>query len=99
MQAEWKAFMTTFDRIAQLLRSNFEIPDGNLTPESPLASLDIDSLGMIEILFAVEDQFGLKIPRDDRAVMAGLSTVQDLVNYVDNQVALQGRESSEPPAP
>lgn len=36
-----------------------------ITPDSPLRELGLDSMQAIELLFAVEDAFGVTLPDDD----------------------------------
>ncbi|MFG2147047.1 acyl carrier protein [Streptomyces sp. NPDC048696] len=44
-----------------------------------LTDLDIDSLSMVEVAVAAEEQFGLSIP--DESLM-GLRTVRDAVDFI-----------------
>ena len=44
--------------------------------------LDADSLDLFQIINDIEDEFDVKIDTED-----GLETVEDLVKYVDNQLA------------
>ena len=44
--------------------------------------LDADSLDLFQIINDIEDEFVVKIDTED-----GLETVEDLVKYVDNQLA------------
>ena len=44
--------------------------------------LDADSLDLFQIINDIEDEFDVKINTEE-----GLETVQDLVNYVDAQLA------------
>ena len=44
--------------------------------------LDADSLDLFQIVNDIEDEFDVKIDTEE-----GLETVQDLVNYVDAQLA------------
>jgi acyl carrier protein len=46
--------------------------------------LDVDSLSMVEVVVAAEEQFGVKIPDDD---VKNLKTVGDAVDYI---LAAQG---------
>ncbi len=43
--------------------------------------LDVDSLTMVEVVVAAEEQFGVKIPDDD---VKNLKTVGDAVAYIEN---------------
>ncbi len=42
--------------------------------------LDVDSLSMVEVVVAAEEQFGVKIPDDD---VKDLKTVGDAVAYIE----------------
>lgn len=43
--------------------------------------LDVDSLSMVEVVVAAEEQFGVSIPDDD---VKNLVTVADAVNFIVN---------------
>ena len=44
---------------------------------------------MIEVLFAVEDEFGVTVPPEPAAWRSQMVTVGDLVAYVDKLIAQQ----------
>ena len=46
--------------------------------------LDVDSLSMVEIIYACEDKFGISIPDDDSK---NLRTVGDAVAYIEKAQA------------
>jgi acyl carrier protein len=55
-------------------------PANEVTPgKSFVGDLDIDSLSMVEIAVAAQDNFGVEIPDDE---LKNLATVQDVVTYV-----------------
>ena len=62
---------------AQALRD----PDG-LTPAMTLESLGIDSLGMAEILFAIEESFDIVVPFNANTPEAGAGFALDTVGGV-----------------
>ena len=53
--------MTTLERLQELIAKEFGIEAAKLTPAARLEDLDIDSLRMIEIVFCVEDAFGITV--------------------------------------
>lgn len=77
--------MTTLERIEKLFVDKLELSRDLLTPQSTLESFGIDSLDKIEFLFALEDEFKIKIPERD----VKIDTVQDVVDMVDRLVAEQ----------
>jgi acyl carrier protein len=60
-----------------------------LAPEANLEDLEIDSLSMIEVLFAVEDEFRITVPPQPAAWRSETRTVGDLVNFVDGLILAQ----------
>ena len=55
--------MSTFDRVADIISETSEIPRDEITPEShTIDDLGIDSLDFLDIVFAIDKDFGIKIP-------------------------------------
>ena len=53
-----------------------------ITSESRLVEdLGADSLDVVELIMAFEDEFGLSLPDED---IASMTTVGDVVNYINN---------------
>ena len=61
---EWRPFMsTTFDTVANIVAETCDIPRENITPEShAIDDLGIDSLDFLDIAFAIDKAFGIKLP-------------------------------------
>ena len=54
--------------------------EDKVKPEAHFANdLGADSLDVVEMVMALEDQFGIEIPDEDAE---GIATVQDAVNYI-----------------
>jgi acyl carrier protein len=83
---------TTFDRLCALLVKDHALTLDQLTPDTPLESLGIDSLGTVELLWSVEDALNIRLP----AELVDLPTLGDVVRYVDEIIAFQAMTS--PPA-
>ena len=78
--------MTTASRIVAMLVKDFKVDPDQLTPDSRLEDIGIDSIGIAELLFGIEDEFGLRLPD----VPLDLATLGEVVIYVDGQIAAQG---------
>ena len=76
---------TTIDRLRLLLAKDYALDPATLVPDAALDALGIDSLGVAELMFNVEDEFKVTIPGDPVA----LRTVGDVVAYIDDLVATQ----------
>ena len=79
--------MTTFERLGALLQRDFDVKPQSLLAEATLDSLDIDSLRMIEILFCIEEEFGISVPSEHNELRAQLNTLGDLAGYIDTLLA------------
>lgn len=84
--------MNTLNALQEILIRDYKIPRERLMPDASLSSLGVDSLGMLELMFKIEDEFHLKIPGDPPN---DLGTVADVVDYVD--ALIQGQAQGKPP--
>ena len=76
-------FEDTENRIRSLLVKDFKLDSGKLTLDARLDELGVDSIGMAELIFSIEDEFGLKLA--DAAVQ--LSTFGEVVQFIDEALA------------
>jgi acyl carrier protein len=84
-------FEDTEKRIRSLLVNDFKLDSGKLTLDARLDELGVDSIGMAELIFSIEDELGLKLT--DAAVQ--LSTFGEVVQFIDE--ALANRHATTPP--
>ena len=67
--------------LAQIVNEIAGVPVGDITlGKSFIDDLDVDSLSMVEIATAAEDQFGVRIPDED---LKDLKTVGDAVSFIE----------------
>jgi acyl carrier protein len=78
--------MSTLETLQDILVSEFKLTREQLTPEAQLSQLGVDSLDVLELMFKIEDRFGLKI-KDD--IPTSLLTLGDVVGYIDGLLAVQ----------
>ena len=73
--------MTTFERVKNIIVDNLSCDADQVTLEANLKEdLDADSLEAVELIMAIEDEFGIEIPDE---VSTTISTVQQIVDYID----------------
>jgi acyl carrier protein len=77
--------MTTLERLQEIMLKNFDLKPEALEPTTRLADLDIDSLGVVDLMFCVEDEFKITVSREQ----AELDTIQDVVTYIDQLIVEQ----------
>jgi acyl carrier protein len=80
--------MGTLDRLQHILAADYEIPSARLEPSAALEDLGVDSLGVMELLFKVEDEFHIHVP----TIQTSLLTIQDVVDFIDQLVKTQNAE-------
>ncbi len=71
---------STFDQIANIIAETCDIPRDTIKPEShAIDDLGIDSLDFLDIVFALDKKFGIKIPleRWTEEVNEGRASVDD----------------------
>jgi acyl carrier protein len=76
------------ERLKKLFIEKLEIREDVLSPNVTLESLGLDSLDRIEFMFAIEDEFKIKVP--EREVK--INTIQDLIDIIDKLVSEKKQE-------
>ena len=83
---------TTFDRLCAILARDYKLQADQLMLETPLESLGIDSLGIADLLFNVEDEFGISLPPEP----VQLLTIGDVTRFIDGLVAARNDPDGAP---
>jgi acyl carrier protein len=86
--------MNTLETIQSILADEFKLPTARLEPGAKLEDLGVDSLNQIDLIFKLEDRLNLKIKDDARKLV----TIQDVVTYIDELMAQQQTQSTQPPS-
>lgn len=70
------------ERVIKIVVENMGVYPDQVTPEASfLKDLGGDSLDVVELVMALEDEFGITISDED---VAQITTVQDAILYVEN---------------
>lgn len=69
------------EKISEIIAEQLCVDIEDVKPESNVMDdLNADSLSVVEILMAIEEEFGLKVPDED---VPSLKTVKDISDYVE----------------
>ena len=79
----------TLTTLRSILIEQFHIDSERIQPDASLQGLGLDSLGLMEFVFAVEDHFGLRIPEERLDPRQTGLTLADLGLAIDEAVALR----------
>ena len=78
----------TFERLGAILHKDYAITPEQLRMDAALDGLGIDSLGVVELLFTVEEEFSLQLPSEP----VPLQSIGDVVRYIDQLLAAQAQK-------
>ena len=73
-----------FEKLAALLSEQFGVDVDSITMDTSFEDLGADSLDIVEMTMAVEEEFGLEDM--DEEDLSGISTVADLVRYLKTKM-------------
>lgn len=73
------------EQVKKIIVERLNVDAGDVTPEASfLEDLDADSLDIVELIMAIEEQYDLEIPDEDAEK---IRSVQDVISYVQNKQA------------
>jgi acyl carrier protein len=90
---------STFDTVANIIAETCDIPRENIKPEShAINDLGIDSLDFLDIAFAIDKTFGIKLPleqwtqevNEGRVSTDHYFVLQNLCERIDGLTAAKG---------
>ena len=73
-----------FEKLAALLSEQFGVDVDSMPMDTSFEDLGADSLDIVEMTMAVEEEFGLEDM--DEEDLSGISTVADLVRYLKSKL-------------
>jgi len=74
------------ETVAAILINEFRVHPQEMKPEEALASMDMDSLAVVELLFALQQELGVRIGEDE---VTPRHTLQELVATLERKLEQQ----------
>lgn len=72
-------------KLTNLLVEDLGIERGKINPEATFEEdLDVDSLGVVELLMALEDNFDVRIPDEEAET---ITTVGEAINVIETKLS------------
>jgi acyl carrier protein len=75
-----------FDKVAKELTDTFGVDPALVHGQATLQSLGLDSLALMEFVFAIEDRFSIRIPEDKLDPRQAGLTLERLVGALQDQL-------------
>lgn len=85
--------MSTQDKVIAIIAEQAVLDPADVTLDSTLESLGIDSLGLVESIFAIEEEFDINVPFNANDPSEGdfdISTVASIVAGIERLRSEQG---------
>lgn len=73
------------DKIVEIVAKQRRVAPSTLSLSDRLEDIEIESIDLVEIIFAIEDEFDIDVPQDRDAMK--LDTLQDVVDGVKRLIA------------
>jgi len=75
--------MDFFARVKGLISEQLGVEEGEMTKETSFEELNADSLDIVELVMAIEEEFKLEISDEE---VEKIKTVGDVVRYIETHV-------------
>jgi acyl carrier protein len=76
-------FMSTFDKVKEIVVEQLGVEAADVAIDSTfIDDLGADSLDIVELIMAFEEEFGIEIPDE---VAEKIKTVKDAVTYIEQE--------------
>ena len=88
--------MNVKDKIVEIIAEQAVLEVSDVTMDSTLEDLGIDSLGLVESIFAIEEAFDIQVPfnaNDPSDSDFDISSVASIVKAVEDLVKAQSRNA------
>ena len=79
--------MADIDEILDIVAKKAMIDRARLTPAAKLSDLNVSSLDMVEVMFALEERYGIELPFNANTNTDDFETVADVIASVEKQLA------------
>jgi acyl carrier protein len=82
--------MSSLAEIQELIHKKYGLDPATLDPNASLRGHGIDSLTLVEVLFSIEDHFGISVPEK----YSDVDTLAGLAEAVDELLAAQTSQTA-----
>ena len=68
----------TFEKVKEIIVRELGLDESEVNEDTSFEALGLDSLDIVELLMAIEEEFGIEIKAEEVG-----KTISDLVKYID----------------
>ena len=74
-------------KVIEILKKNIRTPPDDMSPETKLLDLEIESLDLAVIVFDIEDTFGIEVPYNANEDIEQFATVGSIIERVRSLIS------------
>ena len=71
-----------YDKLVEYAAKQLELDASEITPDSTVESLGIDSLDVVEMIMDLESELGVELDMEDQKI----TTFQELADFIDSKL-------------
>lgn len=75
--------MSVFDKVKALIVEQLDVDGEKVTMTTTFEDIDADSLDVVELVMALEEEFGIEIADEE---VEKIKTVGDIVKYIEDNI-------------
>lgn len=75
--------VSILDKVKKIISEQLEVDESSLTAETTFEEIDADSLDIVELVMALEEEFDLEISDQE---IENIKSVGDVVNYIESKL-------------
>jgi acyl carrier protein len=83
----------TIDRITEFVAKQTGKDMSEITAATSLEDIGIDSFDFIELVFQIEEEFGIHVDHNQNEVASRLKSVGDIANLIDDLLAAKAAKA------
>lgn len=76
--------MEVFEKVKSLITEQLDVDEERLDMDTTFEDIDADSLDVVELVMALEEEFNLEIADEE---VEKIKTVGDIVSYIEKQIS------------
>lgn len=76
--------MDIFEKVRKIIAEQLDVDEDKITLDTTFEDVDADSLDVVELVMALEEEFDLEIADEE---VEKIKTVGDIVNYIEEHIS------------
>lgn len=71
--------MDVFDKLREIISQSTDVNEENISPETTLDELGLDSIDLVDLIMTVEDAFSVSVPDEEFENIKSVSDIAEII--------------------